>query len=41
MSSVDEVAAWRAKPNTLGGVNEHVYWGYPNDPTEVGPALVI
>jgi hypothetical protein len=37
MSSQEEVDEWRSKPKTLGGVNEHVYWGYPNDPTEVPP----
>lgn len=35
MSSQEEVDEWRSKPKTLGGVNEHVYWGYPNDPAEV------
>jgi hypothetical protein len=35
MSSQEEVDEWRANPKTLGGVNEHVYWGYPNDPAEV------
>ena len=35
MSSQEEVDEWRSKPKTMGGVNEHVYWGYPNDPAEV------
>lgn len=40
MSSQEEVDEWRSKPKTLGGVNEHVYWGYPNDPAEV-PLLCV
>ena len=35
MSSQQEVDEWRSKPKTMGGVNQHVYWGYPNNPAEV------
>jgi hypothetical protein len=41
MSSQEEVDEWRSKPKTLGGVNEHVYWGYPNDPAEVTPVCAL
>lgn len=40
MSPESEVAKWRAEKNSLGGVNEHVYWGHPDDLDEVQNVIV-